>query len=102
MSGRLPEEEEYERAQAEAPRALSPSSAGWTAGEGAAQGKALWLLGLAFGIALVFGLLLAVTTAVALLVGPRRLVLLNLVWIACMVAVLVYLNYLRSRMMLRP
>ena len=102
MSGRLPEEEEYDRAQAGTAHPSLPASVGWTAGGGAAQGQALRLLGLAFGVALVFGLLLAVTTAVALLVGPRRLVLLNLVWIACMVAVLVYLNYLRSRLMLRP
>ena len=108
MTQRLPEEEEYERAMGEGPRArpTGPAGAGGPAGPAspgdAVQAQAVRLLALAFGTAILLAILIVATTLAAVMTHSRGLALLNLLWIALAIATMAYLAYERSKLTLRP
>ena len=108
MTGRLPEEEEYERAMGEGPgarptRPPGPGGPAGPAGPGDAfQAQAVRLLTLAFGTAILLAILIVATTLAAVTTHSRGLALLNLLWIALAVAAMAYLAYERSKLTLRP
>jgi hypothetical protein len=105
LTERLPEEEEYERAMSEGPRASPGKLAGSAepAGPGdALQAQAVRLLTLAFGTAILLAILIVVTTLAAVTTHSRGLALVNLLWIALAIAAMAYLAYERSKLTLRP
>jgi len=114
LTGRLPEEEEYERAMAEGRRAgparpAPPAGAGGPAGAAgptgpgdALQAQAVRLLTLAFGTAILLAILIVATTLAAVATHSRGLALLNLLWIALAIAAMAYLAYERSKLTMRP
>jgi len=68
----------------------------------ALKARAVHLLTLAFGTAILLGILVVATTVSGIMLHSRGLALLNLVWAGLAVAMLAYLSYERSKLMLRP
>jgi len=87
----LPEEEEYEAAKAEGGIAPAPSSM---------EDEMRTLMAIAFGVAILVGVLMVVLVAAYTLTGWEFLLVLNLMIAVMAIMAFVYLMYRRSKLLM--
>ncbi len=87
----LPEEEEYEAAKAKGGIAPAPSSL---------EDEMRTLMAIAFGVAILVGVLMVVLVAAYTLTGSEFLLILNLMIAIMAIMAFVYLMYRRSKLLM--
>ena len=87
----LPEEEEYEAAKAKGGMAPAPSSL---------EDEMRTLMAIAFGVAILVGVLMVVLVLAYTLTGIRFLLILNLMIAVLAIMAFVYLMYRRSKLLI--
>jgi hypothetical protein len=105
MTARLPEEEEYEAARAGGGVARPPSRSAARAAdpvEAAAYARAMRLIALAMGLAIMVGVAMAAVLVLYWLTGQRWLLLLNIGIVVLAVGGIAYLMYERGKLTMRP